>query len=100
MTIMLKSWIYEKIQGEAFGKGKTIVWNKQVEYDKNGEETYVYTIKVNSIVKETEKAIYVDCVYWYHGGRSINFTEYTGYKVWIPKSAILSYDDRGYAVAG
>lgn len=99
MTIILKSWIYEEIQSKAFCKGKTIVWNKNFEYDKNGKEIVTYTIKVNGIVRETEKAICFDCVYWYHRSRTVNFTEYTGYKVWIPKSAILEYDNRGFAVA-
>ena len=98
MIITLKSWIYEKVQSEAFVKSKTIVWNKKVDHDKDGNETEVYTIKVNGIVKETEKAICFDCVYWYHGGRNMSFTEYTGYKVWIPKSAILGYKE--CAVAG
>ena len=93
MKMSIKSWIYEKIQSEAFCKGKTIVWDKEYEYDHTGKEIVVYTIKYNSIVKETEKAVCVDCTYWYHGGRRVSFTEYTGYKVWIPKSAIARYED-------
>lgn len=96
-NMMLKTWFYDKIQDEAFLKNKTIVWDGQFEYNENCEEIKVYTIKVNSIIRETEKAIYVDCCYWYHG-RTVNFTEYTGYKVWIPKSVILKYKD-GLVVA-
>ena len=86
--LTLKNWIYEKVASEAFCKGKTIVWHKHFDFI-NGEEEEVYTIKIKEIVRETEKAVFVDCVYWYHLSRSVNFTEYTGYKVWIPKSAIL-----------
>ena len=99
MMMILKSWIYEKIQSEAFCKGKTIVWDKQYDYDMNGKEIVTYTIKVDSIERETEKAVLVNCMYWYHGSRTVNFTEYKGYKVWIPKSAILEHDNRGFAVA-
>ena len=99
MNIILKSWIYEEIQSKAFCKGKTIVWKKQLEYGDDGKVITSYVIKVDHIVKETEKAICFDCVYWYHGSRTVNFTEYTGYKVWIPKSAILKYDNRGFAVS-
>ena len=91
-NITIKNWIYEDIQGKAFCNNKTIVWNKHYDFDKNGNEVPVFTIKVNSKVRETEKAICFDCVYWWLGSglrNSINFTEYTGHKVWIPKSAIL-----------
>jgi len=90
MTIKIKDWIYKKIQSDAFTKGKTIIWEKLLDYDDKGEEIELFSIKVNSVVKETEKAICYDCCYWYHGTYSqrVNFTEYTGYKVWIPKSAI------------
>lgn len=84
----IKDWIYKKVQSEAFCKGKTIVWDKVFDYDEKGNETEVFTIKVNKIVKETAKAVCVDCVFWKQG-YSVNFTEYTGYNVWIPKSAIL-----------
>ncbi len=98
MTITIKSWIYEKVQGEAFGKGKTIVWKKEATYDSEYNVVPCYTIKYDSVVKETEKAICLNCCYWYHGNRRVSFQEYTGYKVWIPKSAIVSYDERGCMV--
>lgn len=88
---IIKKWIYEKIQGDAFCKGKTLIWDKQYEIDSNGDEIETFRIKVNEVLKQTDKAVYVDCSYWRHGsGRGINFTEYTGYKVWLPKSAILT----------
>ena len=97
-NIIIKKWIYEKIQNLC--SNRTIVWHKNVETNfETGEETITYTIKVNGIVRETEKAVCYDCVYWYIGGRSINFTEYSGHKVWIPKSAIIDYDYKGLAVA-
>ena len=98
-NLTLKTWIYEKIASEAFCKGKTIVWKKHLDLI-NGGDKEVYTIKIKEIVRETEKAICVDCVYWYNLSRSVNFTEYTGYKVWIPKSAILKgYEQVNQAVA-
>ena len=89
MNIILKDWIYKKIQSEAFCKNKTIVWEKTMSFE-NGDIIDTYSIKVDSIVRETEKAVCVNCVYWWLGYREVNFTEYKGYKVWIPKSAICA----------
>jgi hypothetical protein len=89
MELTLKSWIYKDIQSKAFCNSKTIVWNKNIER-KGGKEVETFTIKVKEIVRETEKAVLVNCIYWYHGGRAVSFKEYDGYKVWIPKSSILN----------
>ena len=89
MKLTLKSWIYKEIQSKAFVNSKTIVWNKNIDMV-NGKEVETFTIKVKEIVRETEKAVLVNCIYWYQGGRAVNFTEYDGYKVWIPKSSILN----------
>lgn len=88
-SITIKSWIYEEIQSKAFCQSKTIVWNKQYDFDDNGDEIAIYTIGVKDIIKETEKAICFNCKYWSTRSYRPNFTVYDGYKVWIPKSAIL-----------
>ena len=97
-NMILKSWIYKKIQGDAFVQGKTIVWDKKYDYDEKGNEIEVFKIKVFNIIGETEKALWCDCTYWRHGGRTLNFTEYAGYRVWIPKSAIVSMTEVNVAV--
>jgi len=89
MTFTIKSWIYEEIQSRAFCNSKTIVWDKQYDYDENGNEVAIYNIGVEDIVKETEKAVFVNCRYWSTRSYRPNFTVYNGYRVWIPKSAIL-----------
>lgn len=89
MTLTIKSWIYEDIQSNAFCKAKTIVWDKQYDFDEDGNEVAIYNIGVEGIERETEKAVLVNCKYWSTRSYRPNFTVYSGYKVWIPKSAIL-----------
>jgi len=88
-AMVIKSWIYEKIQTDAQKYLKTIVWDKKYIYDEDGNEQAVYKIGIADIIKETEKAVYVNCKYWSQKSRYVNFTVYDGFKVWIPKSAIL-----------
>lgn len=88
-SMTIKSWIYEKIQTDAQKYMKTIVWDKKYTYDESGNEQIAYKIGIADIIKETEKAVYVNCEYWSTKSRTVNFTIYNGFKVWIPKSAIL-----------
>ena len=88
-NINIKPWIYEEIQTTAQKYMRTICWKKQYLLDDNGEEYLTYSINVNDVVKETEKAICFDCNFWSTRGYRANFTVYSGHKVWIPKSAIL-----------
>ena len=79
--------------------GKTIVWQKNVEEDEQGKEIITYTVKAKEIIRETEKAVYVNLLYWRHGsGNYISFKEYAGHKVWIPKSAIIEIEEERCAV--
>ena len=89
MNINIKPWIYEEIQTKAQKYMRTICWKKQYLLDDNGEEYLTYSINVNGVVKETEKAICFDCNFWSTRGYTANFTVYNGHKVWIPKSAII-----------
>ena len=91
MTLVIRPWIYEEIQTTAQKYMRTICWDKFENYefvDLTNDE-YLYSISVNGIVKETEKAVCFDCNYWSTRGYRANFTVYSGHKVWIPKSAIL-----------
>ena len=88
---IIKSWIYEDIQSKAQQKMRTIVWEKIDGFffaDLTDDDT-VYRIEVKDIVKETEKAVCFNCKYWSTRSYRPNFTVYDGYKVWVPKSAIL-----------
>lgn len=87
----LAAWFYKNLQSESFLKSKTIVWHKYIDEDANGNPFDRFYICVNSIVRETDKAVQVDCSYWWLGRRDVSFEEYTGYKVWIPKSVIRDY---------
>ena len=88
--VIVKKWFYERIQTQALQYGRTLAWGTIYRLDDNGNEVEYFKIRVNGKTQETEKAICVDCIYHKESyGYEIDMKEYSGHRVWIPKSAII-----------
>ena len=90
-NVIIKGWIYEKVQIDAQKYMRTLVWEKMdgCFFADLTDDEFVYSISVADIVAETEKAVCFNCKYWSTRSYRANFTVYEGHKVWIPKSAII-----------
>ena len=99
-AITMKQWIYADAQTKAQKYNFTLVW-KAVHTE--GEHCWTKNDTFNlygEITRETEKAVLLECDYWNlnRAGRYItDAPRCKGFKVWIPKSAIIEIDE--YAIA-
>lgn len=94
MKIIIKKWIYEEVQTKAQRYNFTLCWAKtEAEYAKIlfDIEEDIFSLYGN-IEKETEKAVCFSLDYWNlnKAGRCVtDAPRCNGFKVWIPKSAII-----------
>lgn len=113
MIVTVKPWIYKEAQAKAQKYNFTLIWDNVKWYvgdpelakavrenpteelierimdEKNFTEAYTL---VGDITRETEKAIMLECKYWNlnRAGRYVTDAPVCkGFKVWIPKSAVL-----------
>lgn len=88
MRITVKTWFYENEQNKAGKYNFTLVWKANYnEYDEKVSNNFY-----GKIVKETEKAIQCELLYWNLNRAERYITDapmVTGWKTWIPKSVIL-----------
>ena len=91
-VVTVKQWIYVDAQSKAGKYNFTLVWSHEHDAGKDywtSDDTFnLY----GTITRETEKAVLMECDYWNlnKAGRYItDAPRCKGFKVWIPKSAIL-----------
>lgn len=106
--ITIRPWIYKEAQAKAHKYNFTLIWEHAC-YDADTNTVLrdmdiedCPTLRANgwqgafnlvgNITKETDKAVLVECLYWNlnRAGRYVTDAPVCdGFKVWIPKSAIL-----------
>lgn len=117
--VTVKSWFADKAQANA-GGFRTIMWEKtcvnktcdhfigNTSYDDMLQAVWFFNEKDNweqassffgEIIKETEKAICLECDWWdLRYGYSIDTTPVRhGWKVWIPKSVIYGINHKKFS---
>ncbi len=83
LQVDVKRWIYQEAQTRAQKYNWTLLWNHIDEH--------VFAL-YGDITRETEKAVLLECKYWNlnRAGRyATDAPVCEGFKVWIPKTAIV-----------
>ena len=117
MKLTIKKWIYDKAQ-ESAGGMRTLCWDTAKVW--TGDADFFKTVDFNDkaqvkefvdnknwadayclygeVTKETEKAVLMECKYWdlrfVHDVSQAKLR--TGWKVWVPKSAIYEVNGKPY----
>ena len=94
-AIIVKQWIYTEAQAKAQKYGFTLVWDCIYQADESNSSWNPKDLfcLYGEPVRETEKAVLYELDYWNlnRAGRYVtDAPRCTGFKVWIPKSAILT----------